>query len=146
MDEVVQLLRVSLAGLEPSTPQAQARRVLLFVLGAVPVGTAVITDPLACPNCGEAFLGTRTPYCSEACKEMSAFVRQTRNALTTGMVHDPERQVALGQKLWHLLGGGYPLRLTIMPPSAARQVAKRTGGKCELCGNPASTYDHLGSG
>lgn len=125
----------------------QARAVLRYVLELdYPTTKAVHPDPTTCPNCDRPATSTRTPYCSDRCKEMSAFIRQFRGSMASGVISDPERQVAMGQKLWHLAGGGYPLRLTLAPASALRQVDRRTEGKCEICGNPAATYDHLGSG
>ncbi len=129
-------------------PAAQARAVLGYVLESVEVTSkrpqSVV--PSTCPNCNSPTLNPRSPYCSEYCKDMAAFVRQFRSAVADGMIFDPERQLALGQKLWRIAGGGYPFRLTLALPSALKQVNKRTGGLCEICGNPAATYDHLGSG
>ncbi|MDQ2987293.1 MAG: hypothetical protein M3R13_11365 [Armatimonadota bacterium] len=50
-----------------------------------------------------------------------------------------------GQTFWFLIGGGRPLRVSIAPPSAMKQVFKRTDGKCEACGAPATTIDNVGS-
>lgn len=99
-----------------------------------------------CPNCGEPVASLRSPYCGDSCREEAAFVRQFRTALATGALADPEKQERLGQALWHLLGGGYPHRLPLVLPSAAKQALKRNDGRCEGCGVPASTFDHLGSG
>jgi len=103
-------------------------------------------DATACPNCGSPCDDLRSPYCSAACREMAAFVRQLRAALDSGAIQDPERQVALGQKLWHLLGGGFPRRMPLIPARVIRQVIAREDGSCQGCGAPAVTVDHPGSG
>lgn len=109
-------------------------------------GTVSAADPLACPNCDQSFFSLRTPYCSDPCKEHSAFVRQFRSALTNGMLETEERQVALGQKLWRLLGGGLPLRVGLIPERALARILARNDGKCENCGLPAKHVDHIGTG
>ena len=106
----------------------------------------VPADPSTCPNCGQPATSLRSPYCGDACREESAFVRQFRQSLMTGKALEPERQVALGEKVWHVLGGGYPRRQSLAPNSALKQVFKREDGRCELCGAPATTIDHTGSG
>lgn len=103
-------------------------------------------EPGECPNCGAPCRDRRSPYCGDACREEAAFVRQLRDAVATGKIADPERRLALGQKLWHVLGGGRPYRQSLIPASAKRQVLKRSGGNCEVCGKPAETFDHTGSG
>lgn len=131
------------------TVENQARGTLRFIIEPALKSEqrpAIAVDPRLCPNCDHPSSASRTPYCCDHCKESAAFVRQFRSALSDGMALDPDRQLALGQKFWHLAGGGYPFRLTLAPPSALKQVQKRTSGLCEICGNPASTYDHLGSG
>lgn len=142
------LLREDLdAALGRVDPAVHARLMLRYVLDRdAPALGLFPVNATRCPNCDQPCGNSRSPYCSDTCKETAAFVRQFRSALSDGMISDPERQLALGQKLWHLAGGGYPYRLTLAPPNALKQVDKRTGGSCELCGNPAATYDHLGSG
>jgi hypothetical protein len=66
--------------------------------------------------------------------------------LATGALSDLDRQVAMGQKLWHLLGGGYPLRVSLVGQKDLDKFLLKSGGLCAECGNPATTYDHLGSG
>jgi hypothetical protein len=103
-------------------------------------------DASCCPNCGAAVGGSTSPYCSPECREEAAFVRRVRRALTTGEAEDPTWQAMVGELLWHHLGGGYPRRQAMIPEAAKRQVLKRTQGRCEICGNPASTFDQIGSG
>jgi hypothetical protein len=98
-----------------------------------------------CPNCGAAAPAKRTPYCSDCCKSFAAFVRQFRVALANGGPTD-DRLMMFGQTFWFLIGGGRPLRVSIAPKSAIKQVFKRTDGKCESCGAPATTVDNVGSG
>jgi hypothetical protein len=104
------------------------------------------TSPLLCPNCGRACDDLKSPYCGESCKEEAAFVRQMRAALQSGALVDEERQAALGQKLWRVLGGGLPRRLSIAPARNIRQALERADYSCQICGAPASTVDHPGSG
>lgn len=103
-------------------------------------------NPGTCPNCGESSASARSPYCGPGCREEAAFVRQFRTSLAQGTLGDSERQARLGQSLWHLLGGGYPHRLPLIPASASKQALKRAEGRCERCGAPASSFDHVGSG
>ena len=103
-------------------------------------------DPTTCPNCGAACDSDRTPYCSEACKETSAFVRQLRGNLESGALLDPERQIALGEKFWWVLGGGRPRRVAMIPERSLARVLGHRKGACEVCGEPAITVDHCGSG
>ena len=102
-------------------------------------------DASICPNCGAPNMSTRTPYCSDRCKALAAFVRQLRTALDHDGPSD-DRMMMFGQTLWFLMGGGRPLRVSIAPASAIKQVFKRTDGKCETCGAPATTIDNVGSG
>jgi hypothetical protein len=103
-------------------------------------------DPCLCPNCGADCQSAASPYCGDPCREEAAFVRQFRRALAEGAVFDPERRNMIAQAFWHALGGGYPARVALVPESARKQVLKRTGGLCEICGAPAVTFDHEGSG
>jgi hypothetical protein len=111
-----------------------------------PHGEPMVVDPNCCPNCGAWTESERSPYCGSCCREQAGFVRQLRAGITDGAALNEERQVAMGQNFWHLLGGGYPLRQSIVPPRARDQVFKRVQGKCELCGAPAISLDHTGSG
>lgn len=99
-----------------------------------------------CPNCGLAPSTSRSPYCSEECRCEAAFVRQTRAGLAVGTILDSGRQVAFGENAWKLLGGLYPRRQEMVLARAMSRVMKRTSGKCETCGKPATTVDHIGSG
>lgn len=117
-------------------------RALASSAGSVPVPR----EPMDCPNCGNPANSDRSPYCSDACRAESAFVRQLRNGLSNGSVFDEARQIAFGEKLWHLLGGGYPRRQKLALERTLATVFKREEGKCQTCGATATTVDHLGSG
>ncbi|MBS1718545.1 MAG: hypothetical protein JSS72_12520 [Armatimonadetes bacterium] len=131
-----------LKGLLP--PPDTAEGVLRLVLSSCARAETVEPNFSQCPNCDKPVASARTPYCSEFCKEMSAFVRQFRSALATGMIREQERQIAMGQKLWHLLGGGYPLRLTLIPEKTKAKLLHAR--PCAVCGVEAVGFDHLGSG
>ncbi|MBS1724839.1 MAG: hypothetical protein JSS66_18000 [Armatimonadetes bacterium] len=124
----------------------RARAALSLLLdaprSAVP---STLTDPWKCPNCGGACENARTPYCSERCKEEAAFVRQFRASFGNGNLADPERQAALGQKLWQVLGGGLPRRIALIPQRVWTRVLERDV-VCQICGAPAVLVDHAGSG
>lgn len=100
----------------------------------------------SCPNCAEPVASTRSPYCSARCREISAFVRQFRNGLLEGTILGEERQIALGQKFWHLAGGGYPLRISLISEKDKLKIIAKKGGLCELCEAPATALDNVGSG
>ncbi len=100
-------------------------------------------DPTICPNCGTTVTSDASPYCGISCREQAAFVRQLRRCLADGSIRDRERQTSLGQVLWHLLGGGYPLRQRLVTPRTWQQLLKRDGGVCQVCGVPATTFDHI---
>ena len=106
----------------------------------------ITVDPSTCPNCGTRVDSLRSPYCSHECREMAAFVRQFRSAVAEAKIQDPEKQAALGQKLWHVLGGGYPRRDVLVPDRVRLKVIEREGKKCQQCGAKATTIDHSGSG
>ena len=134
-----------------SSIEAQARAVLNYVLKVdnlmlVRTADCVARDCTTCPNCSVQTPSTRSPYCGSWCRESAAFVRQVRTGLIDGMIFDADRQVALGQVLWHLLGGGRPLRLSLVPDRTKLQVISKAEGRCLGCGDEATTVDHIGSG
>ncbi|AIE87962.1 HNH endonuclease [Fimbriimonas ginsengisoli] len=106
----------------------------------------VLEDPQTCPNCGGAVSAPKSPYCSEVCRDTAAFVRQFRSSLLNGAIFERERQIGLGQALWKIQGGGYPLRQRLVTPKVLAKVIERDGGKCSVCGAPATEIDHVGSG
>lgn len=138
-----------LSGIAALEPRDQARAVLRCVFDLLPLPSyqdPIQEDPTTCPNCGQPSNGTRSPYCGVDCREEAGFVRQLRAGLGEGWMKDEEKQVALGQVLWHVLGGGRPFRQSIIPESSRRRALNRTEGKCDVCGAPATAFDHMGSG
>ena len=134
-------------GLESLPIRDQARAVLSLVFEHLPASADEIPeDPTTCPNCDCPAASTRSPYCGEACREEAGFVRQVRTGLREEWLRDEEKQIALGQVLWHLLGGGRPFRQSIIPESAKKRALARTGGLCASCGERATGFDHEGSG
>ena len=132
---------------ESSEPEAKIRSVLRLLLERP--GTEVEPlpyDPHTCPNCGAEATSERSPYCNEHCRAEAAFVRQVRKAIAEGTIFDSERQKGIGQALWSLQGGGFPLRQTMVPKRVIEQVVAREGGVCSICGAPATQIDHTGSG
>lgn len=133
-----------------STEDEQIRSVLrpLVELALRQIGdTAKIeSDPALCPNCNQPVENERTPYCSVRCKETAGFIRQFRNSLLNRNLLDPVKQVGTGQALWSLQGGGYPRRQQMVPARVIAKVIERDGGKCSVCGEPATEIDHTGSG
>lgn len=137
------------AACEPQDQKSSARVVLARLIASLPAGDfppPVPRDPRTCPNCGDAVASTWSPYCGESCRETAAFIRHVRAGIVEGSLEDPERQAALGQVLWHLLGGGRPLRLSLVPDRAIARVIAREAGRCQACGAPATTVDHIATG
>jgi len=108
--------------------------------------SAVVPESATCPNCDVPVASTRTPYCGDRCKEIASFVRQLRAGISLGWISDPEKQSALGQNLWFLLGGGRPLRVSIILERSKNEALKRTGGLCQTCGAQATSFDHITTG
>lgn len=125
------------------------RALLRFVLRpslASSSSVPVVPDPRLCPNCDAPCSGTRSPYCSVFCKEQSALIRQMRAALENGNILLVERQIGLGEALWHLQGGGFPRRQALVTPKSLVKIIERDGGLCFSCGKPAVNVAHIGSG
>jgi hypothetical protein len=137
------------AALSAGDMNERARAVLAMLieraLEASPLDP-VPADPHTCPNCGKPATALKTPYCSECCKGVAAFVRQLRSALKAGSILDPERQSGMGQALWRELGAGHPHRQSLLDEKAIARVFKRDNGQCQVCGAEATTIDHIGSG
>lgn len=138
----------SFEGVSSLEPAEAARSVLSWVISAA-LESGDSPEPLpenpeTCPNCNLAFASKRSPYCCERCKDEAAFVRQVRaGLLDPGFLEMLERQVALGQKLWRMLGGGLPLRVGLIPERTIQKLLTRN---CEVCGLPAKHIDNMGSG
>ena len=104
---------------------------------------SVSVDARLCPNCESPCDKRTSPYCSERCKDVSSLVRQFRASLPTGIVLLPEKQIAYAQIIWHLTGGGLPYRNSLIPARAMERLFEKHDGKCESCGGPATTVDHI---
>ncbi len=129
------------------TIEDQARSVLGFLFAKPsPSLGVIVARPSCCPNCDSPATSTRSPYCSAYCREVSAFVRQFRHGLNEGSILNEGRQVALGQKLWHIAGGGYPLRISLISEKDKLKIIAKKGGLCEVCGASATVLDNVGSG
>lgn len=126
----------------------QARSVLRLIFEREPNRTISAGRglPELCPNCDAPEPSVRTPYCGEKCRDTAAFVRQVRTSLVEETILDPGRQVAFGQTLWRLAGGGRPYRQALILDSARERVLRRFEGRCAICGEHAVTLDHVGSG
>jgi hypothetical protein len=137
---------------QSGVPQTEIRAVLSPLLERVietrrsPAPLPLPAEPSTCPNCGGAATSPRSPYCGPACRDTASFVRQFRHAVADGSIFDSERQIALGQALWRLQGGGFPHRQSLVPARIVAKVIERDGGVCSLCGAPATEIDHTGSG
>jgi hypothetical protein len=134
---------------ESSDIEVQTRSVLALLIenwDAAWSTDSIQPDSSRCPNCDVLTHSQRSPYCSDSCREMSAFVRQFRHAVQDELIKSPEHQAALGQKLWFVLGGGYPRRDVLVPDKVRTKVIEREGNKCQQCGAKATTIDHSGSG
>ena len=136
---------------EGSDLDVRARGALAILIEAAltaDICSAVAADEDArlCPNCGVVASSKTSPYCGECCREQAAFVRQMRGRVADGSLLDERSQTMKGEQMWRLLGGGLPRRLALVPESARQRVFKRTEGKCETCGAPATTIDNTGSG
>lgn len=132
------------ARLDSGDPDEAARAALRFLVVRrdVPSPESLFPTPDRCPNCGQPCPSRSSPYCGEECRERSAFVRQFRRHLSDRSCFDVERQTALGQVLWSLLGGGYPRRIALIPARTREQVLRRDGGMCQICGAPATSVEH----
>ncbi len=132
-----------------SLPEDRMRAVLAPLLDAAlasPRSETIQEDCTRCPNCDSPSNSFKSPYCSDYCRQESAFVRQFRNAVETGTLLDPERQLGSGQAFWNLAGGGFPLRQKLMTAKQIAKVIERDGEVCAVCGAPATGVDHTGSG
>jgi hypothetical protein len=131
-------------------PDEQIRAVLWPIVDRAlrldPTSSQIAPDSATCPNCGGPAASERSPYCSSQCRETAGFVRQFRAAMDSGQAFNLERQIALGQALWSLQGGGYPRRQMMIPRRVIDKVIARDQGVCSVCGGPATEVDHTGSG
>lgn len=146
--QTIKELQEDIAARGTDTIEAEARACLLLVLTAH-IQTPETFPPvnsLCCPNCDKPFESTRSPYCSNECREIAGFIRQTRKAILDRTLFEATKQEVLGQILWELLGGGRPLRIHLVPDRILKQVLTRDERKCKRCGSPATQIDHIKTG
>ncbi|MBL8059171.1 MAG: HNH endonuclease [Chthonomonas sp.] len=144
--ERLRSLLSTLPGDPEESVEQQARwflRVPVDMAIAISAVEVVFPEPSHCPNCDAVCDKRATPYCSERCKEMSSFVRQFRATLFTETIFLAEKQVAYGQIVWHLMGGGLPYRNSLIPARALARFFEKHDGKCSACGGAATTVDHI---
>jgi 5-methylcytosine-specific restriction endonuclease McrA len=100
---------------------------------------------LTCVNCDRLLVPPRRSflYCSKACQQEVAYVRYARAVIRDGRIKRDDVQEALAiQKAW-VLTGGYNTRNELTLPEDVRAVVfDRDGGRCVLCGRPATDIDH----
>lgn len=137
LDELFDALPKSPVSLEDKA------RAVLGLLDRVRPAAFIAFAADRCPNCGGEVSDSKRPYCSETCRDIAALVRQMRRALAEGTLRESERQISVGAVLWHQLGGGYPLRVAMIPPATVRKVIEKSAGRCEVCGGVATTVDHI---
>ncbi len=125
----------------------QTRSVLRLIFDREPLSRlqALAEDPWNCPNCGAPCQSERSPYCGPVCREMAALVRRFRAAIADESILEKERQIMIGQALWSFLGGGFPRRQQLVPEKTLAKIIAKAGGKCEVCGAPATEIDHIGT-
>jgi hypothetical protein len=124
----------------------QGRGVLRLLIFTPEDAPSTPADVHLCPNCDRPAPNPASPYCSETCRDQAALVRQFRAAIASETILTADKQTVFGERLWWLLGGRLPIRESRIPESAKRQVIKRCGGNCEICGAPMTTIENFGSG
>ena len=95
----------------------------------------------ACANCDRTFTvagRSRQSYlfCSEPCKQIAKDVRWARRHVATGTIGRPEIAEWLRTRRAFILSGGYPARARRISPALRDQAIARSGGECQLCGQP----------
>jgi hypothetical protein len=104
--------------------------------------------PLSCLNCGGPLSDPQRPYlyCSELCRQEAKYVRYKRAKTREGIVDRPDIKAALDTQLAFIMGGGYPEAVRRLTKIQREAVFARDGGRCRLCGAPATQIDHIGAG
>lgn len=99
-----------------------------------------------CVECGtEIVLTNRAKlYCSDVCHQTLKLVHYGRGVVADGRIErDPTIEEALQMRIAHILAGGYHEVLRRVPPALRAQIFERDGGRCFLCGAPATQIDHI---
>jgi hypothetical protein len=79
------------------------------------------------------------------CGEMAGTVRYGRRVHADGRISDPEVAEALQIRLAMVTGGGYPAEARRLSGERRAAVIARDGGLCQVCGQPGTEIDHIGS-
>ena len=99
-----------------------------------------------CVECGAAIVLTKHAklYCSEVCRQTLKLIHYGRAVVADGRIErDPTIEEALQMRIAQILGGGYHEVLRRVPPALRAQIFERDGGRCVLCGAPATQIDHI---
>jgi ferredoxin len=99
-----------------------------------------------CIECGAEMVLERYArlYCSELCRQALKLIHYGRAVVADGRIQrDPAIEEAIQMRIAQILGGGYDERIRRVTPALRAQVFERDGGKCVLCGAPATQIDHI---
>ena len=99
-----------------------------------------------CVECGtDIVLGRYARlYCSEGCRQTLKLIHYGRAVVADGRIErDPTIAEAIQMRIAQILAGGYHERLRRVTPALRAQIFERDGGKCVLCGAPATQIDHI---
>ncbi len=97
-----------------------------------------------CVECGDPIVLTNRArlYCSEVCHQTLKLIHYGRGVVADGRIVDPLVEDAIGMRIAHILAGGYHEQARRVPPATRAQIFERDGGRCVLCGEPATQIDH----
>lgn len=101
-----------------------------------------------CVECGADIVLDRYArlYCSEVCRQTLKLIHYGRAVVADGRIErDPTISEAIQMRIAQILAGGYHDRARRVPPALRAQIFERDGGKCVLCGAPATQIDHIES-
>ena len=100
---------------------------------------------LPCVNCDELMSLLTRPrlFCSESCADEARFVRYVRRCRRDGRIKRPDVLEAIRIKLALVLADGYQAKERRLSGSQREAVIRRDGGRCQECGEPGSTIDHV---
>jgi len=107
------------------------------------LASPVVVD---CVECGAAIVLTKCAklYCSDVCRQTLKLVHYGRAVVADGRIErDPTIEEALQMRVAQILGGGYHDVLRRVPLALRAQIFERDGGRCVLCGAPATQIDHI---
>ena len=69
--------------------------------------------------------------------------RYIRRCHADGRFAKADVQEAIGTRILMLLSGGYPENDRKLSPQIRDAIFQRDGGKCQVCGDPATEIDHV---